>query len=186
MTAGAADLLPSPSAVRDVYVLVRRGDEVLLLLRSGTGYKDGEWGPPAGKVKPTESYSEGAVRELREETGIEVDPRDLGFCHLIERMPSGGNPWVGVFFEVNVGRTKPVNREPHKHSALEFFRVSALPERTVDYVRQVVEAAERGTLSGRKNPRRSNPSIVERRLHRPIDGSCRHRLKTDPLSPPEI
>ena len=40
-----------PSAIRDVYVFVRRGDLLLLLLRDGTGYKDGEWGPPAGKVE---------------------------------------------------------------------------------------------------------------------------------------
>lgn len=47
----------NPSAIRDVYVLVRRGDLLLLLLREGTGYKDGEWGRPPARSRwerPTE------------------------------------------------------------------------------------------------------------------------------------
>jgi hypothetical protein len=40
-----------PSAIRDVYVLVRRGDLILLLLREGTGYKDGEWARPPARSK---------------------------------------------------------------------------------------------------------------------------------------
>jgi 8-oxo-dGTP diphosphatase len=140
----ALERSPAPSAVRDVYVIARRLDGVLLLLRTGTGYKDNEWGPPSGKVEPGETYTEAAVRELAEETDIYVRPRDLRFLHTIERVPTSGSPWVGLFFEVDVAGVRPVNREPHKHSALDFFPESALPERTVDYVRHVIDAARRG------------------------------------------
>ncbi|MHB8449218.1 MAG: NUDIX domain-containing protein [Mycobacteriales bacterium] len=44
----------------------RSGDQVLLLLRSGTGYKAGRGGQPSGKVEPGESYPEAAVREFGE------------------------------------------------------------------------------------------------------------------------
>jgi 8-oxo-dGTP pyrophosphatase MutT (NUDIX family) len=146
MTSDADYALPPPSAVRDVYVIVRRGDDILVLLRSGTGYKDGDWGPPAGKVEPGESYAEAAVRELDEETGIRVTTGDLRFLHVIERVPSAGDPWVGMFFEVAVPDVSPVNREPHKHSEIDFVAASALPERTMDYVRHVIEAVARGEL----------------------------------------
>jgi 8-oxo-dGTP diphosphatase len=135
---------PAPSAVRDVYVIARREDEILLLLRSGTGYKDGEWGPPSGKVEPGETYTEAAVRELAEETGICVRPCNVSFVHVIERVPASGSPWVGLFVEVDVAGAMPVNREPQKHSALRFFPATALPDRTVDYVRHVVDAVRRG------------------------------------------
>ena len=59
------------------YVIVRRGDEVLLLLRADTGYMDGYWAVPAGHVERGESVLAAAVRELKEEVGIDVDPSDL-------------------------------------------------------------------------------------------------------------
>lgn len=142
--ASAGSNKPAPSAIRDVYVIARRGDEILLLLRSGTGYKDGEWGPPSGKVEPGETYTEAAVRELAEETGITMSPGDLHFLHAIERVRASGSNWLGLFFEVDVTGVNPVNQEPHKHSALSFFPTSALPDTTIDYVRHVVHAAPRG------------------------------------------
>jgi 8-oxo-dGTP diphosphatase len=111
---------------------------------SGTGYKDGAWGPPSGKVEAGETYTEAAIRELGEETGICVRPCDILFLHAIERVPTSGGHWVGVFFAVDVAGSKPVNREPHKHSALHYFPISALPDRTVDYVRYVIDAVRRG------------------------------------------
>jgi 8-oxo-dGTP diphosphatase len=136
--------LPAPSAIRDVYVIVRRRNDILLLFRSATGYKDDEWGLPSGKVEPGETYTEAAIRELAEETGIQVAPRDVRFVHAIERVPAFGSHWIGLFFEVDVANFDPVNREPHKHNALQFFSTSALPDRTVDYIRHVVDAARRG------------------------------------------
>lgn len=133
-----------PSALTDVYVIVRRHDDVLLLLRSGTGYKDNEWGPPSGKVEPGETFSQAAARELAEETGISVEPIELKFLHTIERVPNTGSHWVGTFFEVRVANVQPVNREPGKHSAISYFPSSALPPNTVDYVRHALDAAARG------------------------------------------
>jgi 8-oxo-dGTP pyrophosphatase MutT (NUDIX family)/predicted enzyme related to lactoylglutathione lyase len=133
-------MLPSPSGVPDVYVIVRRADQVLLLLRSGTGYKDGQWGPPSGKVEDAETYREAAARELREETGISVGPGELRFIHVIERLPISGSRWVGLFFEVDAATASPVNVEADKHEALAFFPVSHLPDNTVDYVRYVLQA----------------------------------------------
>lgn len=117
---------------------------MLLLLRSGTGYKDGEWGPPSGKVEPGETYAEAALRELAEETGIHVRLPDVRFLHVIERVPASGSHWVGLFFEVDIAGTSPINREPHKHSALRFCPTSSLPDRTVDYIRHVIDVARRG------------------------------------------
>ena len=103
-----------PTAIGDVYVLVRRGDLLLLPLREGTGYKDGEWGPPAGKVEVGETYRGAAVRELREETGRDADPAVMRFVHLLHRHPAHVEawPWVGAFFDASDVRGDPVNREP--------------------------------------------------------------------------
>jgi len=135
--------IPPPSAIRDVYLFVRDGDRLLLLLRSGTGYKDGEWGPPSGKVEADESYTEAAIRELAEETGIAIAPADLHFVHAIERQSADEPSWVGMFFEVTTTAT-PENREPHKHAAVEWFPIDALPDNTVGYAVHVLTAIAAG------------------------------------------
>ena len=135
-----------PTAVRDVYLIVKQGERVLFLLRSGTGYKDGEWSLPSGKVEAGETYSAGAIRELAEETGIEIDSADLRFAHVIERTEADdGVPWVGVFFEADTDAT-PSNRERDKHTAMEWFSLDALPEPTVGYTAHVLAAVARGEL----------------------------------------
>jgi 8-oxo-dGTP diphosphatase len=133
------------TAVRDVYMIVRDADRVLLLFRSGTGYKDGEWSLPAGKVEAGETYTAGAVRELAEEVGIEIDASHLRPVHVMERVESGGDPWVGVYFDVTADAT-PINSEPDKHSAMEWFSLDALPQPMVAYAAHALAAIARGEV----------------------------------------
>jgi ADP-ribose pyrophosphatase YjhB (NUDIX family)/predicted enzyme related to lactoylglutathione lyase len=133
-----------PSTIADVYVVVRRDDAVLLLLRSGTGYKDGEWALPSGKVEPEETYRQAAVRELREETGLVAMVIDLVLLHVVERVPDLGPHWIGHFYGVDLRDATPVNREPDKHASLDFFEMDALPSPMVDYVASVLRAVAVG------------------------------------------
>ncbi len=56
-------------------VVVRR-EELLMVLR-GRPPGAGLWSVPGGRVEPGESDAEALVRELREETGLEVSVGDL-------------------------------------------------------------------------------------------------------------
>ena len=75
-------MAPIPEFVRDlrrhvgrdhlwlpgITAVVRRGDQVLLVRRSDNG----EWAPIGGIVEPREEAGACAVREVREETGVEA------------------------------------------------------------------------------------------------------------------
>lgn len=50
------------------------GETILLLERALKALEGGTWGVPAGKIEPGESPKEAAIRELFEETGIQVQP----------------------------------------------------------------------------------------------------------------
>ena len=62
-----------------------REDGRMLLLQRPTG----TWEPPAGRLQPGESFEEGAVRELYEETGILVCPQRI-IATWVGEAPSGG------------------------------------------------------------------------------------------------
>ena len=81
--------MTSPAAEeRDTRVLDRRAARVLLvdragralLLHGGDPARPGErwWFTPGGGLSGPETPAEGAARELREETGLRVDPDELG------------------------------------------------------------------------------------------------------------
>jgi 8-oxo-dGTP pyrophosphatase MutT (NUDIX family) len=60
---------------RECKVMVRRGDQFLVLLRCAAD--GGYWHTVAGGVEDGESYAEAAARELEEEVGLRAQPHDL-------------------------------------------------------------------------------------------------------------
>jgi 8-oxo-dGTP diphosphatase len=62
------DLRPVPA----VGVICFRDDQVLLI-RRGTPPKQGEWSLPGGRVEPGEPVRDAALRELKEETGVDAE-----------------------------------------------------------------------------------------------------------------
>jgi len=63
--------------IRCVGAIVHDAAGRLLLIRRGRAPGAGLWSLPGGRVEPDESDAEAVVRELREETGLEVRPGDL-------------------------------------------------------------------------------------------------------------
>lgn len=59
-----------------VGVVCLRG-ETVLLIRRGTPPRQGEWSLPGGRIEPGERAVDAALRELREETGVEARIIDL-------------------------------------------------------------------------------------------------------------
>lgn len=65
-----------PHPIPGVGVVVRQGDQVLLIQR-GNPPRRGDWGIPGGAVELGETWREAAVREVREECGIEIKLGDV-------------------------------------------------------------------------------------------------------------
>jgi 8-oxo-dGTP pyrophosphatase MutT (NUDIX family) len=115
----------------NAYLVLRRGDEVLLHLRQNTGYSDGMWSLIAGHVEDTESATLGMIREAKEEIGIDIKPEDLQVVHIIHRQSNRLN--IDIFFSCSSWQGTPENCEPDKCKSLEFFPLTALPHNTVPH-----------------------------------------------------
>lgn len=90
--------------VRYADILLFRGDKLLILQRAGEyGASTSQWCIPGGHVDPGESFLEAAVRELFEETGIEI-PEDL----LIEAGVAKGKDYEIHYFLGHVDDESPI------------------------------------------------------------------------------
>lgn len=113
------------------YVVLIRGQEVLLQQRMGTGYMDGYWSfSAAGHVERDESVHAAAVREAHEELGVRVDEADLEAICTVHRRHGGrdGGQRVDFFFAVSAWQGEPSVREPHRIGGIRWAELSALPE----------------------------------------------------------
>ncbi|MBM7791101.1 NUDIX hydrolase [Tenggerimyces flavus] len=130
------------------YLILRRGEEVLLSLRGGTGWRDGYWSLPAGHIEAGESAMAACLREAVEEIGIVVRPDDLVPLCTVHRTGGSGKPVderVDFFFAAEVWAGEPTNLEPDKCAELGWYGLKDLPTPVVEPVDQVLA----GLLSGR-------------------------------------
>jgi 8-oxo-dGTP pyrophosphatase MutT (NUDIX family) len=137
----------------DVFLLLIDGDRVLLALREGTGYADGQWNLPSGKLELDEDAVTGIRREAAEEIGVHFDGDEPHFVAVVHhRNPEHGR--IGLIFtaQFDVDRHgEPVNQEPHKCGGIRWFPLDAIPPNTYPYTVAAITAWQTGTplqLSG--------------------------------------
>lgn len=72
--------------------MLLRDDTILLLRRFNTGFADGQYSLPAGHLDGNEHVIDAAIREAREEIGIEIDASTARVCGVMHRF--GGTEYV--------------------------------------------------------------------------------------------
>lgn len=106
--------------------LVVRGGRVLLVQRAIEPFK-GWWDIPGGFLEPGEHPEAGAIRELREETGLEIRPTEiLGIFMDAYPYGAGEEHTLNLFYLAKVMGGEPVAASDA--AALAWFSKEELPE----------------------------------------------------------
>lgn len=128
---------PVPTA--GVVVVDGQGD--VLLVRREHPPDAGEWAVPAGFLEHDELPDEGAARELREETGVSVDPDALTLLDVDGIQHPSGRRLVRVAYVVPRERTHGDPTPGSDASDAQFWTMSALTASS-----DVVRAADRDRI----------------------------------------
>jgi 8-oxo-dGTP diphosphatase len=121
--------------------LIDGQNRVYLQRRFQTGYLDGQYEPPAGKVEEDEFPSHAACREALEEAGVIVKPEDLELFHAYMNL-SNGQPWLGLMFRTRKWKGSPSIQESDKCDDAGFFSLDELPGLTpqvIDGMKHVLD-----------------------------------------------
>jgi 8-oxo-dGTP diphosphatase len=107
-------------------LLVDQLGHVLLTLRK-LPPEVGCWSILGGKLDFLEPLQKCAIREAREEAGVEIVIERL-LCITDHRLPSEGQHWVSPAFLARVLAGEARNCEPHKTRELAWFPLNSCPQ----------------------------------------------------------
>jgi 8-oxo-dGTP diphosphatase len=136
------------TSVVDVLLLLVRDERVLLARRHNTGYADGQWNLPSGKLEAGEDVVAAVMREAREEIAVDLHHADLDMVTSVHCRNPEGEGRVGFFFRARQWHGEPRNAEPHKCSHIAWFPLDQLPTNTVPYTQAGIELYRRGEPFG--------------------------------------
>lgn len=114
------------------------------MLRRIDSWKNDYWGVPAGHIEGEEPMTIAAVRETKEEAGVDVAVEDLKFVHVVHRITFGDREYVDLYFVTERWEGEPHVGEVHKASEGKWFPVDELPEETIQTIRAAVEKYRKG------------------------------------------
>jgi len=129
--------------VPSAYLVLIRDNKILLQRRFNTGYEDGNYGFVAGHVEEGENFTQGLIREIKEESGIILQKEDVSVIHVMSRngssVESGTNERMDIFFKAEKWSGDIENKEPNKCDDLSWFDLDNLPENIIPYIKEVIK-----------------------------------------------
>lgn len=133
-------------------VMILRGDMVLLGQRHHDPVKadsemhgEGTWTMPGGKLHFGETFEEGARREVLEETGLDINIKDLSVISLAnDRVSDAHFVTIGLLCKISAG--EPRVMEPDEITKWEWFPLNHLPSPLFKPSHEVFENYRKGTF----------------------------------------
>ena len=130
-----------------VAVIIAKDDYVLLIRRKNV-HGAGSWSTPGGHLEFGESPEECAIREVKEETDIDIT--DIKFKAITNDVfSSEGKHYVTIWMEGSYSAGNPIVNDTDEIAEVKWFAWNSLP--------QVLFLPFQHLLSGKSYPRQTIP-----------------------------
>ena len=119
----------------DIHLLLLSDDEVLLGRRANTGYGDGAYEPPSGRLAERETLVEAAARVAAAQVGIALDPALVSLAHVMHDVSGAGR--MAFFLTADTWAGEP-GTAANSYSDFGWFPLCQLPANMIDRARVAV------------------------------------------------
>ncbi len=102
-------------------------NQVLLGLRKSP-HGEGTWCPPGGHLEYGESFADGALREIMEETGLQIAPQDITVAGVTnDFFEESGKHYITIHVTAHKFSGVPEIKEADKCAKWQWFDLDNLP-----------------------------------------------------------
>ena len=131
---------PRPAVTADVAVITTEQEPKVLLIQRGNEPYKGHWAFPGGFMDMDETTEQCAIRELEEETGLQVsEVKQIGAYSKVDRDPRGRT--ITVAYLARIANAEKVNGQDDAAKA-EWFPINNLPPLAFDHEDIMKDAIE--------------------------------------------
>jgi len=125
-----------------VGIILKNHNKILLVQRCNTDWMSGYWNFPGGLLEENETLTTAAAREIYEEVDVIVNPTDFTLTHVLHVRANKKNTQdiIGFYFITDTWQGTPINKEPDKHSNVQWFDIDNLPHNITEHALLAIES----------------------------------------------
>jgi 8-oxo-dGTP diphosphatase len=124
----------------DIHLMLVSNGDLLLGRRANTGYGDGAYEPPSGRLAERETLVEAAVRVAADQMGVALDPAGVSLAHVLHDVSGAGRMAFFLTADGWIGEARPIPSVEGVRSYSDFgwYPLTDLPANMIDRARVAV------------------------------------------------
>lgn len=116
-------------------VIMNRTNSKVLLVR--TLISEQKWSLVGGGIKRGEKAVAGAIREVAEETSLQISQKDLSFLKE-QKLHTKNVSYVGIYYIARLKNPQPLKKTP-EILEMKWFKLNNLPDNIVPATRRILQ-----------------------------------------------
>lgn len=132
----------------------------MVLLMKQTTNNGGKYTLVGGTVEDSEYAAIALVREVKEETGIDINAKSLQLVHTLHKK-KGENSRIVLYFKVTEWKGNPVTLEKSKFKKVGWFSLDALPKTMSPTVKHVFAMYKKGVPYSEYKAHAQNQKVLQ-------------------------